>query len=267
MVSCLQRLPVGVGFNKHYAANNQETNRNAVDSVIGQRALREIYLEPYKIAIQESQPLSIMSSYNLINGVPTADSYDLCTDLARGEWGFEGLIMTDWNGGSSTPWKSMHAGNDLIMPGGKGRAMNNLQAERSVMPEFDERGQVIMVQEVPFAPVFAARWNSFTVDPEGPDTVMAPLGEGHTAEMMDGEILVDGEKVYMQANDMKTFFNDPASFVPKICPANEEVAFILDDGRAIGYKGHLDKKPRLCLGDVQRCAVHNLRIILKCMGL
>ena len=66
-----------------------------------------------------------MSSYNLINGVPTADSYDLCTDLARGEWGFEGLIMTDWNGGSSTPWKSMHAGNDLIMPGGKGRAMKN----------------------------------------------------------------------------------------------------------------------------------------------
>ena len=49
---------------------------------------------------------------------------------------------------------------------------------------------------------------------------MAPLGEGHTAEMKDGEILVDGEKVYMQANDMKTFFNDPASFVPKICPAN-----------------------------------------------
>ena len=267
MVRGLQSLPGGGGCIKHYAANNQETNRNAVDSVIGQRALREIYLEPYKIAIQESQPLSIMSSYNLINGVPTADSYDLCTDLARGEWGFEGLIMTDWNGGSSTPWKSMHAGNDLIMPGGKGRAMNILQAVRTVMPEFDERGQVIMVQEVPFAPVFAASWNSFTVDPEGPDTVMAPLGEGHTAEMKDGEILVDGEKVYMQANDMKTFINDPASFVPKICPANEEVAFILDDGRAIGYKGHLDKKPRLCLGDVQRCAVHNLRIILKCMGL
>lgn len=57
--------------------------------------------------------------------------------------------MTDWNGGSSTPWKSMHAGNDLIMPGGKGRAMNILQAVRTVMPEFDERGQVIMVQEVP----------------------------------------------------------------------------------------------------------------------
>ena len=194
MVRGLQSLPGGGGCIKHYAANNQETNRNAVDSVIGQRALREIYLEPYKIAIQESQPLSIMSSYNLINGVPTADSYDLCTDLARGEWGFEGLIMTDWNGGSSTPWKSMHAGNDLIMPGGKGRAMNILQAVRTVMPEFDERGQVIMVQEVPFAPVFAARWNSFTVDPEGPDTVMAPLGEGHTAEMKDGEILVDGEK-------------------------------------------------------------------------
>lgn len=85
MVRGLQSLPGGGGCIKHYAANNQETNRNAVDSVIGQRALREIYLEPYKIAIQESQPLSIMSSYNLINGVPTADSYDLCTDLARGE--------------------------------------------------------------------------------------------------------------------------------------------------------------------------------------
>ena len=60
--------------------------------------------------------MSIMTSYNLINGVPTADSYDLCTNIARGEWGFDGLIMTDWNGGSSTPMKSMHAGNDMIMP-------------------------------------------------------------------------------------------------------------------------------------------------------
>lgn len=98
MVRGLQSLPGGGGCIKHYAANNQETNRNAVDSVIGQRALREIYLEPYKIAIQESQPLSIIRFLQSDQRCSTADSYDLCTDLARGEWGFKGLIMTDWNG-------------------------------------------------------------------------------------------------------------------------------------------------------------------------
>ena len=252
---------------KHFVGYGAaEGGRDYNSTFIPERRLRNVYLPPFEAAAKAGAA-TFMTSFNDNDGVPSTGNTFILKDVLRGEWGFEGLIMTDWNGGSSTPWKSMHAGNDLIMPGGKGRAMNILQAVRTVMPEFDERGQVIMVQEVPFAPVFAARWNSFTVDPEGPDTVMAPLGEGHTAEMKDGEILVDGEKVYMQANDMKTFFNDPASFVPKICPANEEVAFILDDGRAIGYKGHLDKKPRLCLGDVQRCAVHNLRIILKCMGL
>jgi len=112
---------------KHYAANNQESNREKVDTWINQRALREIYLKPFEIAAKESQPMTIMTSYNLINTIPTADDYDLCIDLARGEWGFKGLIMTDWNGGSSTPYKSMHAGNDLIMPGGEKRVANILQ--------------------------------------------------------------------------------------------------------------------------------------------
>ena len=109
---------------KHFAANNQESNRNAVDTIVSERTLREIYLKGFEIAVRESRPMSIMTSYNLINGVPTADSYDLCTNIARGEWGFDGLIMTDWNGGSSTPMKSMHAGNDMIMPGGAERAQN-----------------------------------------------------------------------------------------------------------------------------------------------
>ena len=111
---------------KHYAANNQESNREKVDTWINQRTLREIYLKPFEIAIKQSQPMTIMTSYNLINTIPTADDYDLCTDLARGEWNFKGLIMTDWNGGSSTPYKSMHAGNDLIMPGGEKRVENIL---------------------------------------------------------------------------------------------------------------------------------------------
>ena len=109
----------GIGVTiKHYAGNNQENNRNAVNNTISERALREIYLKGFEVAVKTSNPLGIMTSYNLNNGMPAADDYDLCTDLARGEWGFNGLIMTDWGGGQSTPVNSMHAGNDLIMPGG-----------------------------------------------------------------------------------------------------------------------------------------------------
>ncbi|MDY3767781.1 MAG: glycoside hydrolase family 3 C-terminal domain-containing protein, partial [Lachnospiraceae bacterium] len=108
----------GVGVTlKHYAGNNQEDNRNAVNNTINERTLREIYLKGFEMAVKGAQPMAIMTSYNLNNGVPAADDYDLCTDLPRGEWGFDGLIMTDWGGGQSTPSISMHAGNDLIMPG------------------------------------------------------------------------------------------------------------------------------------------------------
>jgi len=105
---------------KHYAANNQEDNRMGVDSIISERALREIYLRGFERAIRTSQPMCIMTSYNLVNGVHSANSYDLCTELARNEWGFEGIIMTDWTtttGGGSTPHGCAVAGNDLIMPG------------------------------------------------------------------------------------------------------------------------------------------------------
>lgn len=102
---------------KHYAANNQEENRSAVNNTISERALREIYLKGFEMVVKGAQPMSVMTSYNLNNSVPAGDDYDLCTDLLRGEWGFEGLVMTDWGGGQSTPSLSMHAGNDLIMPG------------------------------------------------------------------------------------------------------------------------------------------------------
>ncbi|MBE6949345.1 MAG: hypothetical protein E7456_05810, partial [Ruminococcaceae bacterium] len=102
---------------KHFWGNNQENNRNAENNIISERAAREIYLEGYKIVIELAQPMYIMTSYNENNGWPSADSYDACTNLARGEWGFKGAIMTDWNGGQSSPHVSMHAGNDFICPG------------------------------------------------------------------------------------------------------------------------------------------------------
>lgn len=106
---------------KHFACNNQEDNRMGVDVRISERALREIYLRGFEIAVKESNPVAIMSSYNLVNGVHAANSKDLCTKVAREEWGFEGVIMSDWNTtvpeDGSIPWKCVTAGNDIIMPG------------------------------------------------------------------------------------------------------------------------------------------------------
>lgn len=114
----VQSKNVGVTI-KHFAANNMEDERMNCNNVISERALREIYLKGFEIAIKNSKPWSIMTSYNDINGVPSADNFSLCTLAARAEWGFDGFIMTDWGGGISNPALSMYAGNDMIQPGGR----------------------------------------------------------------------------------------------------------------------------------------------------
>ena len=106
---------------KHFACNNQEDNRNKVSSNLSERALREIYLRPFEIAVREGGAKSIMTSYNRINGVYSANSHDICTKALRCEWGFKGVVMTDWfstNKGLANNALCMAAGNDLIMPGG-----------------------------------------------------------------------------------------------------------------------------------------------------
>ncbi len=117
---------------KHFAMNNQEDNRSHTNAHCCERAIREVYLKGFEIAIQESNPLSVMSSYNLLNGVHTANLRELLTDILRNEWGYEGLVMTDWGTtgggdlnstqdsykyGFSSPVGCIQAGNDLIMPG------------------------------------------------------------------------------------------------------------------------------------------------------
>ncbi len=115
---------------KHFAVNNQETNRYGSNSIVSERALREIYLKGFEIAVRESQPHALMTSYNLLNGVHTSERSDLVNDVLRAEFGFEGIAMTDWiigvmNAGKNKyappdPSRIAAAGGDLIMPGGKG---------------------------------------------------------------------------------------------------------------------------------------------------
>ena len=117
---------------KHFAVNNQEDNRYFVNAHVSERALREIYLKGFEIAVRESQPMSIMTSYNLLNGIHTANSHDLIQGMARDEWEFEGTVMTDWFTSQNMPMITgkfnpiypisastgcIYAGNDMQMPG------------------------------------------------------------------------------------------------------------------------------------------------------
>lgn len=112
----------GVGVSvKHFCCNNQEDNRTGVSENVSQRAMRELYLRNFRVAVTEGKPWTVMSSYNMVNGVYTPNSGGLCTEVLRREWDFTGLVMSDWNATDQCSHAAaINAGNDLIMPGNKG---------------------------------------------------------------------------------------------------------------------------------------------------
>lgn len=156
----------GVGATlKHFAANNQESNRFHGESRVGQRALREIYLKNFEIAVKEAQPWCIMSSYNKLNGPYTQQSHDLLTTVLRKEWGFNGIVMTDWGCKDGTV-DAVKAGNDLMEPGEqkeRDRIIEAVNDGRISMAELD-RNVRNMLNYIVKTPAFAGYKYSETPD-------------------------------------------------------------------------------------------------------
>ncbi len=219
---------------KHFAANNQETERDRGMNTVSPRALREIYLKNFEICVREAQPMTVMTSYNGINGVHTSSRRDLVTHLLRGEWGFEGFVMTDW-GTKSEKTADFQAGNDIIMGGYSAEKL--LEATMCVAPVFEEDGAVKEIISSRYNGMLKTThisWGSFLPDKNGGDTVKTTVAPGKALGQRAQKAVDDG---YARV---------------------EEHA---DGSKTVTYFG-IDRGAYLARGTLQECAMRILKVAL-----
>ena len=219
---------------KHFACNNQEIDRITSTSNVSERALREIYLKGFEICVREAKPMTVMSSYNCINGIHTSSRYDLLTDVLRGEWGFEGFVMTDWDSQSEKPY-DFHAGNDIIMGGYSTDII--AAAISGAAPVFDTDGAVHQTVVTAYGGFFKNTqedWNSFVPDKDGADTVSTTVAAGQKLSPRVEEAVKVG---IAQVTDQS------------------------DGSKLVTYRG-IDRGAWLPLGDIQKCAIRVLTGIM-----
>ena len=282
---------VGVTF-KHFAGNDQENSRNSQNDVVSERAFREIYLKQFEIAVKMSNPMGMMSTYGIVNGVPSANDHDLQEDILRTEWGFNGLVMTDWGGsGGMSDSLAMHAGNDLIMPGNdvtKGLIAYISDVEPSIVK--DENGiateggyPTTVATTMTFGTwvwnSVSTDWGDYKLDANGsPYEVIADEESFNTTEIAT---LVDKEFVYVTAKELLDSLTEEgtASYV-----VNDDgtvtITYLLsqvsmDDGTkyAAAYKDHTvsvgtnmlgtEDYNTLSLADLQKASAHILEVLMK----
>lgn len=220
---------------KHFACNSQETDRGTSSSNVSERALREIYLKGFEIAVKEADAGSIMTSYNKVNGVHSSENRELLENIVRGEWGFGGMFMTDWHSESYKP-ADIHAGNDIIMGGVQVEAIE--EALEGWEPVFNADGSVeekVIVSYDGLKQDIIEEWGAFLPCADGPDTCRTIVAAG--TEL--------GERVrrYME-NGIASICENP------------------DRTTEITYRG-IRRGRHLALGDLQRCAMHVLGYLLR----
>ena len=163
---------------KHFACNNQETERFSQNDTVTERALREIYLRGFEICVREAAPKTVMTSYNCLNGLHTSSNKELVTDILRDEWGFRGLVMTDW-GTESRKDLDLSAGNNLIMGGYRSDYLK--AAYEGLAPEFEKDGSVKTESFKVFGGFFTEtieHWNAFAPGKDGTDSVRTTVAAG-----------------------------------------------------------------------------------------
>ena len=230
----VQSVPGASVSIKHFACNNQEADRFSTNSTVSERALREIYLKGFEICVREADPHTVMSSYNKVNGIHTSSNYELLTEVLRGEWGFRGLVMTDW-GTQSEKTEDYHAGNDLVMGGYRTDTL--MAALEGKKAEFSDDGYAV-TQEFPvyggFVTETVERWNSFHLCADGPDRINVTVKPGKDLNPKVAEKVQEGVA---------------------------EIETLEDGTRSVTYFGK-DRGRFLDLDDVRACAANVLKQIM-----